>query len=268
MRRAGRGGPGGLPLRWFVRGDVDGFFGLALDNLVQLLVIDALCRTCSGSRRDGAAARILPGVAAVSVLVGNLFYAWQAMRLAARPGRTDVCALPYGINTVSLFGYVFLVMLPAKIAAAGRRRRRPAPGGLAGRARRLPRLGAHRARGALVAERIRAGHAPRGAPLHARGHRARVHLARLPVPRLLAPRRGPGHPGGGAPHLLRPRAVPRPPSGRISWRCSSAPSSPGPPGSPRWARPRPRRRGGRPRCRRSPRCGRPSRVATWSPTSR
>ena len=31
-----------------VRGDVDGFFGLALDNLVQLLLIDALCRFALG----------------------------------------------------------------------------------------------------------------------------------------------------------------------------------------------------------------------------
>ena len=29
-------------VRHFVRGDIDGFFGLALDNLVQLLLIDAL----------------------------------------------------------------------------------------------------------------------------------------------------------------------------------------------------------------------------------
>ena len=28
-------------MRWMVRGDVDGFFGLALDNLVQFLLIDA-----------------------------------------------------------------------------------------------------------------------------------------------------------------------------------------------------------------------------------
>src|SRR5262245_13230111 len=60
--------------------------------------------------------RVLPG-AAVSLLVGNCFYAWQARRLAARTGRADVCALPYGINTVSLFGHVFLIMLPAKLAA-------------------------------------------------------------------------------------------------------------------------------------------------------
>ncbi|MGH7893241.1 MAG: NCS2 family permease, partial [Candidatus Binatia bacterium] len=101
---------------WLVRGDIDGFFGLALDNLVQLLLIDALCRGVIGMPADLLYGRVLPG-AAVSLLVGNLFYAWQARRLAAATGRTDVCALPYGINTVSLFGHVFLVMLPAKLAA-------------------------------------------------------------------------------------------------------------------------------------------------------
>jgi AGZA family xanthine/uracil permease-like MFS transporter len=104
-------------MRWFVRGDVDGFFGLALDNLVQLLLIDALCRTVLGFSAELVYGRILPG-AAVSLVVGNLFYARQAMALGRATGRSDVCALPYGINTVSLFAYVFLVMLPAKLAAA------------------------------------------------------------------------------------------------------------------------------------------------------
>lgn len=104
-------------MRWFVRGDVDGFFGLALDNLVQLLLIDTLCRYVLGFSNDLIYGAVLPG-AAVSLVVGNVFYAWQAKRLADEKGRTDVCALPYGINTVSLFAYVFLVMLPAKIAAS------------------------------------------------------------------------------------------------------------------------------------------------------
>ncbi len=104
------------PVRWFVRGDVDGFFGLALDNLVQLLVLSALCRTVLGFPDALVFGRVLPG-AAVSLVVGNVFYAWQAMRLGRSTGRSDVCALPYGINTVSLFAYVFLVMLPAKLAA-------------------------------------------------------------------------------------------------------------------------------------------------------
>jgi len=44
------------------------------------------------------AGRILPAVA-FSILFGNLFYAWQAHRLARRTGRSDVTAIPFGINT-------------------------------------------------------------------------------------------------------------------------------------------------------------------------
>lgn len=101
---------------WFAPGDIDGFFGLALDNLVQLLVIASLCQGVLGFSEELVYGRILPG-AAVSLLVGNLYYARQAMTLARAEGRSDVCALPYGINTVSLFAFVFLVMLPAKLAA-------------------------------------------------------------------------------------------------------------------------------------------------------
>jgi adenine/guanine/hypoxanthine permease len=101
---------------FFVRGDIDGFFGLAIDNLVQLLVIVALCRTVLGFGDALLLGTVLPG-AAVSLLVGNLFYAWQAREVARRTGRADVTALPYGINTVSLFAFLFLVMLPAKLVA-------------------------------------------------------------------------------------------------------------------------------------------------------
>ena len=59
---------------------------------------------------------ILPG-AAVSILIGNLFYAWQARQLAIKEGRDDVTALPYGINTPSLLIYVFFVMNPVFMKA-------------------------------------------------------------------------------------------------------------------------------------------------------
>lgn len=103
-------------MRWFVRGDIDGFFGLALDNLVQLLLVDALCRHVLGFDSALLYGHVMPGIA-VSLLVGNLYYSRQAIRVAWAAGRSDVCALPYGINTVSLFAYIFLVMLPAKLAA-------------------------------------------------------------------------------------------------------------------------------------------------------
>jgi len=96
---------------WFVRGDIDGFFGLAIDNLIQFLLIAALCPIVAGIPAGFVFARILPG-AAVSIVVGNLFYAWQAHRLALREKRRDVTALPYGINTVSLFAYLIFIMGP------------------------------------------------------------------------------------------------------------------------------------------------------------
>lgn len=98
-------------MRPFVKRDLDGFFGLFIDNLVQLLLIIALCQTYCGLSSDFIASRILPGVA-VSLLLGNLFYAIQAHVLARRDVRHDVTALPYGVNTPSLLVYIFFVMAP------------------------------------------------------------------------------------------------------------------------------------------------------------
>lgn len=96
---------------WFVRKDLDGFFGLMIDNLIQLILIVGLCRGLIHLPDEYIFGRILPG-AAISILFGNFFYAWQARRLARESGRDDVTALPYGINTVSLFAFVFFIMLP------------------------------------------------------------------------------------------------------------------------------------------------------------
>lgn len=107
------------PQPLFVAGDLDGFFGLAIDNLIQFLLILGLCAGVLGFDLPLVLGSVLPG-AALSVVVGNAFYAWQAQRLSARTGRRDVTALPYGINTVSLFAYVFLVMLPVKLEGLSR----------------------------------------------------------------------------------------------------------------------------------------------------
>jgi AGZA family xanthine/uracil permease-like MFS transporter len=98
-------------LPWFVRGDLDGFFGLFMDNLLQLMLIGGLCKFFCGFSADFITGQILPG-AALSILLGNLFYAWQARRLAISSGRSDVTALPFGINTPSLIAFIFLIMAP------------------------------------------------------------------------------------------------------------------------------------------------------------
>ncbi|WP_437186937.1 NCS2 family permease [Planctomicrobium sp. SH668] len=98
-------------MRFFVKRDLDGFFGLFVDNLVQLLLIVGLCVGLCGIQGDLLYGVILPG-AAISILFGNLFYAWQAHRLAKKTGRDDVTALPYGINTPSLLVFIFFVIKP------------------------------------------------------------------------------------------------------------------------------------------------------------
>jgi AGZA family xanthine/uracil permease-like MFS transporter len=96
--------------RWFVSGDLDGFFGLFFSGFPDLLLVAGLAPLC-GLPLELVSSRILPAVA-FSILIGNLFYAWQAYCLAERTGRTDVTAIPFGVNTPTIFAYVFLIMLP------------------------------------------------------------------------------------------------------------------------------------------------------------
>ena len=104
--------------KWFVKGDVDGFLGLGLDNLIQILLILGLSRGVLGYSDGLVFGTILPATG-LSLLIGNIAYARQAHRLASLEGRDNRTALPSGINTVSLFAYVFLVMLPVKLSALG-----------------------------------------------------------------------------------------------------------------------------------------------------
>ena len=96
--------------RWFVSGDLDGFFGLFFSGFPDLLLIASLMPFC-GLPQEMVTGRILPAVA-FSILFGNLFYAWQAHRLARAAGRNDVTAIPFGVNTPTIFAYVILIMAP------------------------------------------------------------------------------------------------------------------------------------------------------------
>ena len=102
--------------RWFVRQDIDGFFALALDNFIQILLIVSLCQGVLKFPAFLIYGRILPGVA-LSLVAGNLYYSWLAYQQGKREQRDDITALPYGINTVSLLAYIFLVMLPVQLGA-------------------------------------------------------------------------------------------------------------------------------------------------------
>jgi adenine/guanine/hypoxanthine permease len=98
--------------RWYAAGDWNAFFGLALDNLTQLVILSSLLIGVFKFPADLVLHVMVPGTAA-GVLVGNLFYTALARRLMRQTGRDDVTAMPFGIDTPSLFGMVFGVLGPA-----------------------------------------------------------------------------------------------------------------------------------------------------------
>ncbi len=101
-------------------GDVNGFLGLLVDNLSVLALLSALLIGGFGIPADIVFGRMFPGTA-LGVLIGDLAYTWLAVRLARRSGRSDVTALPFGLDTPSTIGMALLVLGPAyaKSRAAG-----------------------------------------------------------------------------------------------------------------------------------------------------
>src|SRR3970040_1784349 len=100
--------------RWAVPGDVNAFFGLVVDNLTNLVVLSGLLVGVFRFPADLVLYRIVPGTA-LGVLIGDLAYTWLAVRLARETGRADVTAMPFGIDTPSMFGITFGVIGPTMV---------------------------------------------------------------------------------------------------------------------------------------------------------
>jgi AGZA family xanthine/uracil permease-like MFS transporter len=101
--------------RWYAPGDVNGFLGLALDNVTQLVILSGLLIGVFHFPADLVLTRMVPGTA-LGVLAGDLVYTWLAVRLARATGRADVTAMPFGIDTPTLFAMVFGVLGPVMVA--------------------------------------------------------------------------------------------------------------------------------------------------------
>jgi AGZA family xanthine/uracil permease-like MFS transporter len=97
---------------WYKKEDTDAFFALFQNNLANFIII-ALTMLGMGFPASIVFGKVIPG-AVVALVVGNLYYAYSANRLAQREQRADVTALSYGISTPVMFIFLFGVLLPAK----------------------------------------------------------------------------------------------------------------------------------------------------------
>jgi AGZA family xanthine/uracil permease-like MFS transporter len=106
------GSAGGAPrLPFWTRGDLNAFFGLGINMLVNVLVLAGLAAGVVNIPAHDVYRIILPALG-VELLVGNVFYFYLARRLAAKEGRTDVTAMPYGPSVPHMFIVTFVIMLP------------------------------------------------------------------------------------------------------------------------------------------------------------
>jgi adenine/guanine/hypoxanthine permease len=101
--------------RWFAAGDINGFFGLVVDNLSILGFLATALVGIFGFPAEFVFTRMFPGTA-LGVLLGNLAYTVMARRLARRSGRDDVTAMPLGIDAPTTIGLALLVLGPAFVA--------------------------------------------------------------------------------------------------------------------------------------------------------
>jgi AGZA family xanthine/uracil permease-like MFS transporter len=106
--------------RWARWGDINAFFGLMLDNVaVMIILVSAVSKPslteavqAKTFTSEFVLTRMIPGTA-LGVLLGDLVYTMMAFRLARRLGRSDITAMPLGLDTPSTFGVAFLVLLPS-----------------------------------------------------------------------------------------------------------------------------------------------------------
>ncbi|MEO5912853.1 MAG: regulator [Luteolibacter sp.] len=102
------------PKIW-VPGDWNAFFGFGTNILVNMLTLSGLLLYVLKMPPDMVFKHILPA-AGMMMCMSTFYYAWLGYKLAAKTGRTDVCALPSGISVPHMFIVTLVIMLPVKLA--------------------------------------------------------------------------------------------------------------------------------------------------------
>jgi len=106
---------GSGPIRWITSGDINGFFGLMVDNLTVMALMAGFLINIFKFPAEIIYTKMLPGTA-FGVLFGDLVYTFMAWRIAKKTGNSNVTAMPLGLDTPSSLGIVFTVLGPAFLA--------------------------------------------------------------------------------------------------------------------------------------------------------
>ena len=96
-------------------GNMSAFLALLLDNVGNLVFLSSILIFTFHYPAELVLFRMIPGTA-LGVLFGDLTYTVLARRLRKKTGRSDVTAMPLGLDTPSTIGIAYAVLGPAYLA--------------------------------------------------------------------------------------------------------------------------------------------------------
>lgn len=100
-----------MKIKLWQKGDLNGFSGLFVNNLTNIMVMATLLTVTVGLPSSLVYGRILPAVG-LAIFLSCLAYTFMAYRLAKKENRNDVTALPCGTSVPHMFLIVFMVIGP------------------------------------------------------------------------------------------------------------------------------------------------------------
>ncbi|MFV0380964.1 MAG: hypothetical protein ACK5KR_01835 [Breznakia sp.] len=91
--------------------DINGFFGLFMNNLTNLLVLTSLLVFVVGLPKEIVYAHILPGLG-IALFFASCVYTYMGYQLREKSQKARVTALPSGVSVAHMYLIVFMVVGP------------------------------------------------------------------------------------------------------------------------------------------------------------
>lgn len=101
----------GFRYKWWGKGDIDACFGVFFDGFSKVLTASGILLLVFGMPAEIVLGKVVPGIG-LAVFAGNLWYFYEARELAHREKRHNVTALPFGIGSSQMSGWLYLIMGP------------------------------------------------------------------------------------------------------------------------------------------------------------
>lgn len=98
-------------MKFLTKGDINGFFGLFINNMANLLVLTSLLLYVVGFPKDVVYGYILPGLG-IAILFVSIMYGKLAFDLQKKNPERQVTALPSGLSVPHMYLIVFVVLGP------------------------------------------------------------------------------------------------------------------------------------------------------------